>query len=296
MNPTDSAPPDSRDELGDRMKMYERLWCYGRPEPITLPGAPPSERLTPGLPICVRIDGRAFHTFAAGLTRPYDTRLAALMVSTTRRLVEETNARVGYTQSDEISLVLMQESDESTPYFGGRVQKMVSMLAAVATAHFNRELPNFLPEKASLMPLFDARVWNVPDEVEASNVLLWRELDAYKNGVASLARCHFPHAALNNKGRADMLQMLADKGVDIKVYDRHLLGGTFVVRRTTARPFTALELDALPAKHAARTNPDLVVTRKDFVTMESLPPLIRLANRVGVLFHGEDPILNPTAY
>lgn len=296
MNPTDSAPPDSRDELGDRMKMYERLWCYGRPEPITLPGAPPSERLTPGLPVCVRVDGRAFHTFAAGLERPYDPRLAALMVSTTRRLVEETNARVGYTQSDEISLVLMQESDESTPYFGGRVQKMVSMLAAVATAHFNRELPKYIPEKAHLMPMFDARVWNVPDEDEAANTLLWRELDAYKNGVASLARCHFSHAALNNKGRADMLQMLADKGVDIKVYARHLLGGTFVVRRTVARPFTAVDLEALPAKHAARTNPDLMVTRKDFVTMESLPPLIRLANRVGVLFHGEDPVLNPTTY
>mgnify|MGYP000685677543 CR=1 FL=1 len=230
MNPNDSAPPDSRDELGDRMKMYEHHWCYGRPNP----DAPPSERLTPGLPVCVRIDGRAFHTFAVGLTRPYDTRLAALMVSTTRRLVEETNARVGYTQSDEISLVLMQESDESTPYFGGRVQKTVSMLAAVASAYFNRELPNFLPEKAHLMPLFDARVWNVPDEVEASNVLLWRELDAYKNGVSSLARCHFSHTALHDKGRSDMLQMLADKGVDPKVYARHLLGGTFVVRRPDA--------------------------------------------------------------
>lgn len=91
MNPNDPVPAESRDELGDRMKMYERLWCYGRPNP----DAPPSERLTPGLPVCVRIDGRAFHTFAAGLTRPYDIRLAALMVSTTRRLVEETNARVG---------------------------------------------------------------------------------------------------------------------------------------------------------------------------------------------------------
>ena len=286
MNPKDSAPHDSRDDLGDRMKMYERHWCYGRPDP----DAPTSERLTPGLPICVRIDGRAFHTFAAGLKRPYDPRLAALMVSTTRRLVEETNARVGYTQSDEISLVLMQESDESTPYFGGRVQKIVSMLAAVATAHFNRELPTFIREKADRMPLFDARVWNVPDEDEASNVLLWRELDAYKNGVSSLARCYFSHNELHNKGRSDMLQMLADK-VDHRAYNRHLLGGTFVVRRMVKRPFTATELESLPTKHAARTNPDLVVTRKDFITLESLPPLIRLANRVGVLFHGEEPIL-----
>jgi tRNA(His) 5'-end guanylyltransferase len=291
MDPITPAAPGSPDELGDRMKMYERLWCYGRPEPITLPGAPPSERLTEGLPICVRIDGRAFHTFTAGLPRPYDPRLAALMVSTTRRLVEETNARVGYTQSDEISLVLMQDSGESTPYFGGRVQKMVSMLAAVATSHFNRELPKYLPEKVDLLPLFDARVWNVPNEVEASNVLLWRELDAYKNGVASLARCHFSDTDLNNKGRGDMLQMLADKGVDITVYDRHLLGGTFVARRMMECRFKAPELEALPAKHSARTNPDLVVIRKKLVTLEALPPLIRLSNRVEVLFHGEDPVL-----
>ena len=93
-----------------------------------------------------------------------------------------------------------------------------------------------------------------------------------------------------------MLQMLADKGVDPGVRPAPVgrdvrgppHGGPTVHRGGNGVP--------PPAKHAARTNPDLMVTRKDFVTLESLPPLIRLANRVGVLFHGEDPILNPTSY
>ena len=268
--------PPSRDELGDRMKSYEHQG---------------QTYLVRDTPICIRIDGRAFHTFARGLERPMDPRLAALMVSTTRRLMEETHAVVGFTQSDEISLVLMRESPDAIPYFGGRLQKMVSILAAVASVHFNRELPKYIPEKAHLTPTFDARVWNVPDEDEAANTILWRELDAYKNGVSALAWCFFSHSDLQNKGRSDMLQMLADRGIDPAKYAHHLFNGTFLFRRTKSRPYTTTEMDKLPVRHAARTDPNLMVTRQDIVTMDALPPLIRMANRVGVLFQGEVPLL-----
>jgi tRNA(His) 5'-end guanylyltransferase len=269
-----------KDDLGDRMKMYERLWSLNGPV----------DYLDSSLPICIRIDGRAFHTFAAGLERPYDPRLAGLMVGTLRCLVEETNARVGITQSDEISLVLLPE-EGATPYFGAKVQKLVSVLASLATAYFNKHLAAALPEKADRMPMFDARVWNVPDEDEAANVILWRELDAYKNGVASLARCHFSHKELKDKGRADMIAMLAEKGVAMDQYPRHLSGGTFIVRRKVSRPFSTEEIDKLPPKHDARTNPNLMVERTDYVELDKLPPLIHLANRVGVLFHQEAPVL-----
>ena len=76
------------DELGDRMKLYEQ--------------AEAGRRVTPLLPICIRLDGRGFSQWTRGLARPFDARLSDLMVETTRKLVEETGALVGFTQSDEI--------------------------------------------------------------------------------------------------------------------------------------------------------------------------------------------------
>ena len=77
------------DTFGDRMKMYE--------------GIEAQRAFMPGLPICVRIDGRAFHTFTSGMKRPYDKAMADAMIDTMKYLVEQTNACIGYTQSDEIT-------------------------------------------------------------------------------------------------------------------------------------------------------------------------------------------------
>lgn len=79
----------SYDDLGDRMKMYE--------------GQEAGRHFIPHLPIIARMDGRAFHTFARDLEKPYDSRMMESMCSVTTALVHETNAIVGYTQSDEIT-------------------------------------------------------------------------------------------------------------------------------------------------------------------------------------------------
>src|SRR5581483_6760715 len=112
--------------LDERMKYYEDLEA-GR-------------RLLPQVPACARIDGRNFHTFTRGLARPYDERLCRLMAETCRFLVQETNANIGYTQSDEISLVWYSEDPKSQIYFDGRTHKMVSHLAAGASVHFASRL------------------------------------------------------------------------------------------------------------------------------------------------------------
>jgi tRNA(His) 5'-end guanylyltransferase len=219
------------------------------------------------------------------------------MVSTAKRVAEEIHATVAYTQSDEITLVLIlenKERDEGKLYFGGRPQKLCSILASVASVHFNKELAKSIPEKARLTPVFDCRVWNVPGEKEAANVLLWRELDAFKNGVAALARCHFEAEELFGKGRADMIEMLASKGVTLDDQPDHLFHGTYLRRLAVTRKYTTEELDKLPAKHNARIDPDLMVTRHD-ITVADFPPLRLVANKPGMLFHGEAPVLRPVA-
>ncbi len=263
------------DGLGDRMKEYER--------------AEAGRRLMPLLPAIARLDGRAFHSFVRALERPYDKRLSDLMLDTATFLVRATNALIGYTQSDEITLAWVQEEYDSQVFFDGRVQKMVSMLSALCSAHFNRRLPAFLPaEFADRLPVFDARVWNVPTLEEAANTFLWRELDATKNSISMAARAYYDHAELHDKSGAEMQELLWKRGVNWNDYPAFFKRGTFIRRQTVRRAFTAPELDSLPPKHAARSNPELVVERSECVPLD-LPPLSKVENRVGVLFRGEAP-------
>ena len=95
-----------RDTLGDRMKQYE-LAEAGR-------------RLPHDLPVCVRIDGKRFSRFTQGLRRPFDARLSRLMVDTARHLVAESGALAGYTQSDEISLLLGAAREGADPFLDNR--------------------------------------------------------------------------------------------------------------------------------------------------------------------------------
>jgi tRNA(His) 5'-end guanylyltransferase len=205
------------------------------------------------------------------------------MVQVTKSLVEETGALVGYTQSDEISLVLHSDSIKSQLWFDGKLQKIVSVSASFASAAFNAAVPTYLPERDGHLAVFDSRAWNVPSLVEAANVLVWRELDATKNSVSMAARHYYSHKALMNKGRAEMMDMLMEKGVNWNDYPAFFKRGTYVRRVHTSRTYTAAEIEKLPLKHAARSNPDLVVERTDIRVMD-LPPITKVEDKVGLLF------------
>lgn len=264
-------------ELGDRMKMYE---CQEI-----------DRILMPGLPAIVRLDGRAFHTFTKGLEKPYDFSLIELMSEVTKSLVEETNALVGYTQSDEISLVLWNEDPKVQPYFGGRIQKITSILASKATAEFNARLAKHLPQKMNFLPLFDARVFSVPTLEEAANCILWREQDATKNSISMAAQAYFSHKSLHGLHSNELQEKLfSEAGVNWNHYPASAKRGSYFVKRQVERSFTTKEIEALPAQHAARSNPNLKVVRSDILRVE-FPPLSSIENRVGVLFFGEQPVI-----
>jgi tRNA(His) 5'-end guanylyltransferase len=269
------------ESLGDRMKHYET--------------AEAGRRLMPLLPALARLDGRAFHSFVRGLARPFDKRLSDLMIDTATFLVRETGAVVGYTQSDEITLAWVPEEFDEQIFFDGRIQKMTSTLAALCAAHFNRRLPAFLPgEYAERLPVFDCRVWNVPTLEEAANTFLWRELDATKNSISMAARAYYDHAEVHDRSGREMQDLLWRKGINWNDYPVLFKRGTFIRRRKVSRTFTAGELEALPEKHAARSNPGLLVERTECLPL-ALPPLAKVGNRAGVLFRGEEPQLRGDA-
>jgi hypothetical protein len=85
-----------------------------------------------------------------------------------------------------------------------------------------------------------------------------------------------------------MHELLFKKGVNWNDYPPFFKRGTFVRRQATERAFTVEEIDSLPPHHAARKNPQLIVTRTAMTEVE-MPPFGKVLNRVGVLFEGEAP-------
>ena len=190
------------------------------------------DRLDPKKPICARIDGRAFSTYTGALQKPFDPAFSRAMRETAAWMVRQTEARIGYVQSDEISLVFQAgEKDGASVFFDGRVQKMTSVLASMTSARF---LSLFGGEK---IPAFDCRVWQVPTREDAVDVLLWRQRDARRNSISSACRAVHSAARLHRKSTREMLRMLADAGIEhARDYDRHDVEGSFFqVRKHKSR-------------------------------------------------------------
>lgn len=261
------------DDLGDRMKAYEAHEA-GR-------------RFLPMLPVYARIDGRNFSRFTAGMERPFDTRFADCMTETTKRLVEETGALIGYTQSDEISLLWYRPDSKSQIYFDGKIFKIVSVTAALTTSIFSSLARVHWPERVEQWPLsFDCRAFQLPTKDEAANVILWRELDATKNAISMAARHYCSHKSLHGKNGSEMQEMMFQMaGVNFNDYPARFKRGQFVVRRTV---FKELEPEIL-AKIPEGKRPDGPIERQ-VVTTVDMPKFNTVTNRVAVLFDGAEPL------
>lgn len=205
------------DELGDRMKAYEKVET-GR-------------TLDPNLPIYARLDGRCFSTFTRGFKKPYEEFMLDAMEEVTLYLVEKTGASMGYVQSDEISLVWHYPDEESQPFFGGKQTKLNSVLASMASAKFVAHLYEMgYPHLAKKIPSFDCRTINLPSQWEAVNMLRWRYKDATRNAIQSTAQSLYSHKQLNGVSTTKALEMINDK-VNFESYDNAFRYGVFVTPR-----------------------------------------------------------------
>ena len=207
------------DSLGDRMKQ-----CYE---------AVPRTFLTRRVPVIIRLDGKAFHSFTRGFAKPFDGVFMRAMQSTMQYLCENIQGCVfGYTQSDEITLVLTDYAKLTTDaWFGYNVQKMTSVAASMATLAFNRAFrvesdlfiynngENYekdskeyaLCEKyrqaRSKGAMFDARVFSIPKD-EVCNCLIWRQQDAVRNSIEAVGQAYFSANELHKKTTNMVQEML----------------------------------------------------------------------------------------
>lgn len=210
---------NKKDSLGDRMKEnYEnRAKTY----------------LVRRMPVIIRLDGKAFHTFTKGLKKPYDEIFHNTMNATMKYLCENIQGcKLGYTQSDEITLLLTDyDTLDTDAWFDNNVQKICSVSASMATLAFNKYLRDSFEEyfvehmyeddymsAVSLAitkgAMFDSRCFNIP-ESEVTNCFIWRQQDATRNAVQMLGQCNFSHKELQNKSCSDIQDMLmTQKGIN----------------------------------------------------------------------------------
>ncbi|MDO8414800.1 MAG: tRNA(His) guanylyltransferase Thg1 family protein [Agitococcus sp.] len=236
-------------------------------------------QLMPGLPALVRLDGRAFSTFTRGLARPYDEAMSKAMIETTRFLVDKFQATIGYTQSDEISLAFPSTDPRASMIYDGRIQKLCSILAASATAKFNQEVVLRMPDKAPLLPIFDARVWNVSSLAIAAEHFVWREADATSNSLNMAASAYYSEKELHKVGFAQKHDMLHAKGVNWNNYPSFFKRGSYVRRESIMAELSTEELSRIPRAFQP-TGP----VRRTRIQELDLPPLSKLANLQDVLF------------
>lgn len=266
---------EDKDLFGDRMKAYESQET--------------DRYFLPLLPIYARLDGRSFHTFTRGMERPYDKNFSDTMIEVVKFIVEETNAVIGYTQSDEISLCWIVPDYKSEAFFNRRIFKLTSVLAGLASAKFNQLAITHWSEKVlKQVPCFDARVYTLPNEIELMNCFLWREHDAVKNSITMAASAYYSHKELHQKTGKEKQEMLFQKGINFNNYPDFFKRGTYVKRVTFEK-----ELDeSIRIKIPESKRPPIghKVIRSEVRTLD-LPPLSRIENKVNVLFHGQLPTL-----
>lgn len=254
------------------------------------------QRLVPLLPVIARLDGNRFSKFTKHLEKPFDEGMCTLMQETTRHMVETFNALLGYTQSDEISLVWEMPHFNSELPFGGRIQKMISILSGSCASFFNAEKVYYLGDRTAFdTPIFDCRIWNVPNREEAANTILWRELDATRNSITMAAQSVYSHKQLDGKNGKQKQEMLFQKNINWNDYPCHFKRGSYFQRKTVLRSFTMEEMKRLPLLHEARMlhearkNPLLKYERKVVVQIV-MPAFIQVTNRKEVVFEGADPL------
>lgn len=180
------------DSLGERMKSYEKVSDF---------------ELMKRVPIICRIDGRSFHRVCRKLKKPYEPLLLEAMADTMFYVVSEMAGAVfAYQQSDEITFVLRNDQSlDSEPWYGNRVQKISSIAASLATLGFNKAIVK-LDRKLDLVgdAIFDARIFALPTIGEAVNNLIWRQQDCARNAISGAAQ-----AVLGQKfGKKTALKML----------------------------------------------------------------------------------------
>ena len=215
-------------------------------------------KLVRRMPVAIRIDGKAFHTFTKGFKKPFDEILIKSMQETTKYLCENIQGCVfGYTQSDEITLILVDyEKLETCAWFDYEVQKLCSISASMATMAFNKffaknvdewydenysyntnELNTTYQKAICKGAMFDARCFNIPKE-EVTNLIYWRQLDAIRNSIQMVAQSQFSHKEIQGLSCNELQnKLLTEKDINWNDYPIVMKRGSACIKNPNGKWF-----------------------------------------------------------
>lgn len=241
--------------LGDKLKAVEQVEA-GR-------------RANRSLPLMARLDGKAFHTLTKDMKRPFDAAFSQLMIETTKFLCSETHAKLAFTQSDEITLFWVNESEESEFLFGGKFQKLTSVLASMAGAFFSTKLVELWTKnrqrgEVPSLAFFDCRVWSVGTMNDVFENFLWRQQDATKNSISMAAHSFFGAKKLEGVPTETKKQLLRTVGFVWEDQPPFFKLGTFVGRVKKLVELTKERLEKMPARFRPM---EPVVERKEWADL-----------------------------
>ncbi len=204
------------DTLGDRMKGYESASDY---------------KLIRRMPMIIRVDGKAFHTLTRKMNKPWDIKFILTMQHTALGVISKIQgAKLAYAQSDEISFLVTDYDELNTEsWFGKRKSKMESISAAYASVFFNAH-NTYLASSFDELAVFDSRAFVIPKE-EVTNYFIWRQQDATRNSIQSLAQFHFSHKDIQNLNTSQLQEKLfSEKDINWNDIDTNLKRGYCIVR------------------------------------------------------------------
>lgn len=220
-------------------------------------------KLTRRIPVIIRLDGKAFHTFTKGFNKPFDKVMITAMQNTMKYLCSNIQGCVlGYTQSDEITLVLIDYQKLTTDaWFDYNIQKICSVAASMATLTFNKEFAsiiNSLSYRGELNSddltsaykkaiktgaVFDARCFNIPKE-EVANCILWRQQDATRNSILAVGQSNFSHKQLEGLTCNKIQEKLfLEKNINWNNLPTYLKRGSCCIRVTDAEDSSKWNID-----------------------------------------------------
>ena len=152
-------------------------------------------------PIALRLDGVGFGRALRGFQWPRDRRVHEALLETAELLMDRMGADVAYVGSDEINLVVFGE-----PPYAGRVEKLVSISAGLASAAFSLKLGRVL--------YFDSRIIPLDGREDAARYLLYRARVVFNNYVNSMLAAQGVRVERLEGGLARRIALLRERGVN----------------------------------------------------------------------------------
>lgn len=169
----------------------------------------------------VRLDGRGFSSFTKQFEKPFSMKFENAMNETLLAVIDSVlpTPLTASVQSDELTVIW--DSSLVTPPFGGRIEKILSLSAAAATAGFIKSIG-----ETKGTPLFDARVFKLANYSEVEEYITWRRLDSRKNAISMAVSHLHSHKSLMGVStfeRIDLLQGTAFEKIPESTFNGRIL-------------------------------------------------------------------------